>query len=284
MKIGIGLPNQVRNLNPEVIPQWAAKAEEAGFSTLGTVGRYAYPGVSDTVALAAAAGATSRIGLLSHVLLATTWPAYLLAKEVAGIDGVSGGRLTLGIGVGMREDDFVAEGYGPRGRGKRMDNDLQVYRSVWKGEPVGGGTNPAVPDGTRQIPLLFGAMSDAAFKRAAREGDGFIGGSFPAEMVAPSFDAARKAWTEAGRTEAPRLVAIAYYAVGDIEKGRSNVWDYYSFVGEESANFVAANMSGGAEAIKNTVKAFDEIGAEELILGPGVADLDEISRLADIVL
>jgi alkanesulfonate monooxygenase SsuD/methylene tetrahydromethanopterin reductase-like flavin-dependent oxidoreductase (luciferase family) len=111
VKIGIGLPNQVRNLNPEVIPQWAVKAEEAGFSTLGTVGRYAYPGVSDTVALAAAAGATSRIGLLSHVLLATTWPAYLLAKEVAGIDGVSGGRLTLGIGVGIREDDFVAEGY-----------------------------------------------------------------------------------------------------------------------------------------------------------------------------
>lgn len=284
MKIGIGLPNQVRNLNPEVIPQWAAKAEEAGFSTLGTVGRYAYPGVSDTVALAAAAGATSRIGLLSHVLLATTWPAYLLAKEVAGIDGVSGGRLTLGIGVGIREDDFVAEGYGPRGRGKRMDNDLQVYRSVWKGEPVGGGPNPAVPEGTRQIPLLFGAVSDPAFKRAARESDGFIGGSMPAEMVAQSFDAARNAWTEAGRTEAPRLVAIAYYAIGDVDKGRSNVWDYYSVVGDNFANLVANNLSGGVEAIKQTVKAFEEIGADELVLGPGIADLDEVSRLADIVL
>ncbi|MET7996751.1 hypothetical protein ABZU76_38320 [Amycolatopsis sp. NPDC005232] len=43
MKIGIGLPNQVRNLDPASIPQWAARAGEAGFSTLGTVGRYAYP-------------------------------------------------------------------------------------------------------------------------------------------------------------------------------------------------------------------------------------------------
>jgi alkanesulfonate monooxygenase SsuD/methylene tetrahydromethanopterin reductase-like flavin-dependent oxidoreductase (luciferase family) len=92
MKIGIGLPNQVRNVNPVIIPEWAAKSEQAGFSTLGTVGRIAYPGVMDTVALAAAAGATSTIGLLSSVLLAPVWPASLLAKEAAGIDGVSGGR------------------------------------------------------------------------------------------------------------------------------------------------------------------------------------------------
>jgi alkanesulfonate monooxygenase SsuD/methylene tetrahydromethanopterin reductase-like flavin-dependent oxidoreductase (luciferase family) len=114
VRIGIGLPNQVRNVRPEVIPVWARKAEEAGFSTVATIGRNAYPGVMDTVSLAAAAGATSSIGLFSGVVLAPTWPAVLLAKEVSSIDGVSGGRLTLGVGVGEREDDFVAEGYGPR--------------------------------------------------------------------------------------------------------------------------------------------------------------------------
>ena len=80
VKIGITLPNQVRNLSADVLPRWAVTAEEAGFSTLGTVGRFAYPGVSDTVALAAAAGATSTIGLLYHVLLAPVWPPQLLAK------------------------------------------------------------------------------------------------------------------------------------------------------------------------------------------------------------
>jgi hypothetical protein len=54
VKIGIGLPNQVRDVDPTVIPQWAVHAEEAGFSSLGTIARQAYPGVIDTVALAAA--------------------------------------------------------------------------------------------------------------------------------------------------------------------------------------------------------------------------------------
>lgn len=80
MKVGIGLPNQVRGVQPMVIPGWAAQAEEAGFSTLGSVGRVAYPG---------------SIGLLSTVLLGPAWPPVLLAKETAGIDAVSGGRLTL---------------------------------------------------------------------------------------------------------------------------------------------------------------------------------------------
>jgi alkanesulfonate monooxygenase SsuD/methylene tetrahydromethanopterin reductase-like flavin-dependent oxidoreductase (luciferase family) len=121
MKIGIGLPNQVRDVRPTIIPQWAALAEEAGFSTLGTVGRVAYPGVMDTVTLAAAAGATKRIGLISNIMLSTVWPATLFAKEIAGIDGVSGGRLTLGIGAGLRPDDFVVPGLGTQGRGRRME-------------------------------------------------------------------------------------------------------------------------------------------------------------------
>jgi alkanesulfonate monooxygenase SsuD/methylene tetrahydromethanopterin reductase-like flavin-dependent oxidoreductase (luciferase family) len=284
VKIGIGLPNQVRDVDPSIIPQWAAKAEEAGFSTVGTVGRYAYPGVMDTVALAAAAGATSSIGLLSHVMLAPSWPAHLLAKEIAGIDGVSGGRLTLGIGVGVREDDFVVPGLGLAGRGRRLDRDLRTYRQVWDGEPVGGGPNPAVPSGTRRIPLLFGAMSEPAFQRMAREGDGFIGAAVPPEMVAQSFDAARAAWTAAGRPGQPRLVASAYFALGDVDQARANVRDYYSVSGQVLANLLSAALSGGADAIRHTVKVMADLGADELVLGPALGNLDEISRLADAVL
>jgi hypothetical protein len=76
MQIGTGLPNQVRNMRPDVIPAWAAQAEGAGFSRLSAGGRYAYPGVSDTVTLAAAAAATSRIGLMSGVMLARQAAAH----------------------------------------------------------------------------------------------------------------------------------------------------------------------------------------------------------------
>ncbi|MEQ3549541.1 LLM class flavin-dependent oxidoreductase [Pseudonocardia nematodicida] len=284
MKIGIGLPNQVRDVDPTLIPRWAARAEEAGFSTLGTVGRYAYPGVSDTVALAAAAGATQRIGLLSHVLLAPSWPAQLLAKEAAGIDGVSGGRLTLGIAAGMRPDDFVVPGLGTAGRGRRFDADIEHYKEVWDGRPVGGGPNPAVPASTRRVPLLFGAQSEAAMARAAREGEGYIAGSVPASMVVDAFAGFRAAWSGAGREGEPRMVALAYYALGDAEAGRAAVHDYYSFGGEDFAGLVSGNLSGDADAIRTTVAAFSEIGADELVLVPGVADLDQVSRLADVVL
>src|SRR5438046_3052753 len=140
MKIGIGLPNQVRDVRAAGIPSWAKQAEDAGFSSLGTIGRVAYPGVMDTVAMAAAAGATSTIGLTTTVLLAPVWPAGLLAKELAGIQGVSGGRLTVGIGAGGRPDDFVVEGTSERGLGKRLNAALDVFHDQWTGKPVGGGT------------------------------------------------------------------------------------------------------------------------------------------------
>jgi alkanesulfonate monooxygenase SsuD/methylene tetrahydromethanopterin reductase-like flavin-dependent oxidoreductase (luciferase family) len=137
MKIGIGLPNQIRDVKPGLIPRWASRAEHAGFSTLATIGRTAYPGVMDTVALAGAATVTGTIGLTSTVMLATVWPPVLFAKELASIDAMSGGRLTLGLGIGgNRTDDFVVEGLPPWGLGKRIDSDLQVYQSVWRGEPT----------------------------------------------------------------------------------------------------------------------------------------------------
>ncbi|MEV4596232.1 LLM class flavin-dependent oxidoreductase [Amycolatopsis sp. NPDC049253] len=177
MKIGIGIPNQVRDVRPQVIPAWAAQAEAAGFSSLGTVGRIAYPGVMDTVALAAAAGATKSIGLMSGVMLATVWPAPLLAKELAAIDGVSGGRLTAGFGIGLRPDDFVVDGLGPKGLGARIDRDPETYRSVWAGQPVGGGDNPGVPAGTREVPMVFGGIAPTSFKRMAKWGQGYVGTS-----------------------------------------------------------------------------------------------------------
>ncbi|HYS36335.1 MAG TPA: LLM class flavin-dependent oxidoreductase [Pseudonocardiaceae bacterium] len=284
MQIGIGIPNQVRDVNAAIIPEWSSRAEAAGFNTLGTIGRFAYPGVSDTVALAAAAGATSTIGLFSGVLLATVWPAELLAKELAGIDGISGGRLTPGLGIGGRPDDFVVDGAPLAGRGKRFDHDLEVYREIWQGAPVGGGPNPAVPAGTRELPFLFGGSAPVAMARMAKWGQGYVGGSMPASMVAGAFDGARAAWKEAGREGEPRLVAVAYFAFADGDKGRANVYDYYSFLGDQTANFIASAASVGPDAIKATIAAFAEIGTDELMLNPTLADLDEIAKLADVAL
>ncbi|MEG8181521.1 LLM class flavin-dependent oxidoreductase [Nocardia terpenica] len=284
MRIGIGLPNQVRDVRPSVIPAWAERAEKAGFVSLGTVGRHAYPGVADTVALAAAAAVTSRAELITGVLLGPTWPAPLLAKELAGIDGISGGRLTVGLGVGVREDDFVADGYGPRGRGARFDRDLEVYRSIWQGEPVGGGPNAAVPEGTRQVPMLFGGFAPAALDRMARWGEGYVGGSMPAQFVGPSYDAAREAWQRAGRDGEPRLVALVYFALGDGDAGKRNVHDYYTATGEEMATQVTAAVCDSPAKLKEALSSFADIGATDIVFNPATDDIDDIARLADVVL
>ena len=284
MKIGIGLPNQVRGTRPTVIPDWAVRAEQAGFSTLGTIGRFAYPGVMDTVALAAAAGATTSIGLLSGVIIGPSWPPALLAKETASIDAISGGRLTLGLGVGIRPDDFAVDGLGLAGRGRRFEQDLGVYRDVWNGAPAGGGPNPAVTPRARQIPLVFGGMVPATFERMARWDAGYFGAAAAAPVVAPAFDAARAAWAKAGREGSPYLVAQAYFALGDPEQGRANVRDYYRSLGDELASLVTDGVVAGPGQIADAVAAFAGIGADELILNPTVGDTEEITRLADIVL
>lgn len=283
MKIGIGIPNQIANVNPAIIPEWARRAEAAGFATLGTVGRIAFPGVMDTVALAAAAGATSTIGLFTNVLLGPVWPAVLLAKELAGIDGVSGGRLTLGLGLGGRPDDFVSPGLPMKGLGKRFDADLATYFDVWDGKPLENSEQPAVPAGTRRIPLIFGGFSPATFARAARLGDGYVSGSAPAAFVAPAFDAMRAAWQEAGREGQPHLTAIGYATMGDLDAGRANIHEYYKIT-PDFLDVALSSVAGGAQGVRDQVKSFEDLGVDEFILNPATANLDEIERLAEVVL
>lgn len=160
---------------------------------------------------------------------------------------MSGGRFTPGIGLGGRPDDFVVEDLGPRGTGKRLDQDLEIYKSAWRGETPPGCENPVVPHGSREVPLLFGDMVP-------------------------------------GRTGSAYLVAIAYYAFGNVEAGRASVRDYYSSAGADLADFLASGVSGGAEAVRATVQAFAEIGADELVFNPTSDDINKVARLAEVVL
>ena len=84
---------------------------------------------------------------MTSVLIGPTRETTLLARQAATIDVLSGGRLTLGVGIGVRENDYLATGYDFHRRGRRAEEQLPLLRRLWAGEPVGGGTNPAVPAG-----------------------------------------------------------------------------------------------------------------------------------------
>ncbi len=96
-------------------------------------------------ALAAVAGATSSIGLMTNVLLAPLHAPVQLAKNAASVDQLSGGRLTLGLAAGGRPDDYAAVGRDFHTRGRDFDASLDVLHRAWRGEPVGGGDNPVCP-------------------------------------------------------------------------------------------------------------------------------------------
>src|SRR5438067_11135265 len=109
MDIGIGLPNAVQGTSGQDLLNWARAAEEAGFSTLGTIDRIVYPNYEPVTALTASAAVTDRIRLATTVMLGPLrWNAALIAKQAPSHDALAGGgRAVLVIGLGRRERDFV---------------------------------------------------------------------------------------------------------------------------------------------------------------------------------
>ena len=106
MELGIGLPTMIPGITGQDILSWARRAEDLGFSSLGVLDRLMYDGYESLIALAAAAGATSRIRLATTILIAAyRGDKALLAKQLASLDRLSGGRLVVGVAAGGRPDD-----------------------------------------------------------------------------------------------------------------------------------------------------------------------------------
>jgi len=283
MDIGIGLPNTLTVPGPLLV-DWARRAEERGFSTLSTIDRIVYPTFDSLTSLAVAAGATTRIGLFTDILLPPVYPPVLLAKVTASLAAMSGGRLTLGLAVGGRPDDYAAVERPFQRRGRLMDETLDLLTRAWAGENVTGDDFPVTPDvpGSR-VPVLIGGTTDAAVRRTVAYGDGWTAGGGGPAMAAPMVEKVRQAWQEAGRDGEPRLSALVYYGLGDDEASKAALRRYYGFLGQ----WVDAIVDGAVrtpQAAKDIARDFAGIGMTEVVFVPTVASLDEVDRLADAVL
>jgi probable F420-dependent oxidoreductase len=285
MQIGIGLPNTVRGIEGTVLVEWARRADAAGFSTLATIDRIVFPSYESMVTLAAAAGATERIRLMPNVLLAPTRQGAVLAKQAASLDQLSGGRLRLGLSVGGRPDDFEAQGLDFGSRGRVFDEQLALMRKVWAGEALEGTEHPVAPLPTQEggVPILVGGTSDAAIRRTVEHGIGWTAGGAAAAQIGPFAERVRAAWADAGRPGKPWICALAYYSIGEEEESRKNLLDYYGFLGDRADRIASAPPRSPAE-IRDRVKGFEAAGVDELILDPSVGTLDQVDRLAEIVL
>jgi|SRR5579863_1287479 len=286
MKIGIGLPASIPGVSGQLIIDWARRAEERQFSSLGIIDRIVYPNLEPLTTLAVAAGATERIRLMTTILVTPLRNAGILAKEAATLDHLSNGRLTLGLGVGSREDDFRVASVPFHQRGRRFEEQLATMKHIWSGEAFDASTGPVGPPPVRPggPEILIGGYSPAAIRRVGRWGDGIIlGGSANMELAVQFRGVAEEAWKAEGRSGKPRLVACVYFGLGPDAAGRAgaSIRHYYSFM-EQRANFIANSLPSTPEAIKQIIQNFASIEVDEFIFWPTIPDLDQIDRLADL--
>jgi probable F420-dependent oxidoreductase len=183
----------------------------------------------------------------------------LLAKQLATLDVLSGGRLTVGAGVGWSEDEYAALGVPFRRRGRRMDECLRCLKLIWteqlvefKGEfyEIPASRIEPKPVQRPHPPVLVGGYSDAAVRRAVSLADGYIGGNIPLARLAPVIERVRAAARAAGRD--PDGVPI-------VARGAVSLRD-------EPAGPARRPLFGSLEEIREDVERYRESGLTELFL------------------
>ncbi|HEU5111147.1 MAG TPA: LLM class flavin-dependent oxidoreductase, partial [Micromonosporaceae bacterium] len=115
MKVGIGLPSTIPGTDGALLVEWARRADAGPFSTVAVLDRVVYDSVDPFTALAAAAAVTDRVGLATMIAIGPLRTPALLAKQAVSVDTIAGGRLTLGLAVGARHDDYEVAGVPHRG-------------------------------------------------------------------------------------------------------------------------------------------------------------------------
>lgn len=293
MKVGINLPVMVPGFGRDAILEWSRRIDAGPFSHLAAGERIAFPNPELIVTLSAAAAVTSRVRILLNVLVLPMHAEIFKAKQLATLDVLSGGRLTVGVGAGAREDDFRAAGADFRRERPlaKLAEQVATMRRVWAGENlIEGALRPVEPyplqPGGPEI--LSGSLSPASIDRAARWADGICGFSFGPSLddVRACFERARSAWREAGRSDPPRLVTSCWFALGDEPRAQIDAYleRYLAFMGPQVPAAIAPTVTTtSAEALRALVRALDDCGADELSLVPTTADPDEIDRVIDAI-
>jgi alkanesulfonate monooxygenase SsuD/methylene tetrahydromethanopterin reductase-like flavin-dependent oxidoreductase (luciferase family) len=276
----MGLPAAVPGVDATVIGPWATASERAGFTSLGVIDRLVYDNLDPLVALAAAAACTERIELLTTVLnVGYRRNPILLAKQIASVDQLCGGRLTVGLALGGWPEDYAASEAPLSARGATFDATLVAMRQVWSGAICGAsGPMPALPTGRPRV--LIGGLVPASYSRGAAYGDGWVAPSFGMPVLKDGIASARNAWKEAGRQGQPRIVVERYFSLGD---SADEIADHYlmHYYGSEYFPDVRADALTSRERIRDELQRLTEVGCDDVVLLPCSADLDQVGLLAD---
>lgn len=289
MDLAMTLPTMLPHDRADTLA-WCRAVDTGPWSSLAVPERVTYTSHSWIVELAAAAALTERVRLWTTIVVLPSHDAVDVAKQVASVDRLCDGRLTLGIGVGGREHDYRAIGGRFDRRWSRMDEQVARMRAIWAGEPPFEGADPVGPPPVQPggPPLVAGAMGPKAIARAARWAAGVDDGStvfgIDPEAAGAAFSRVREAWRDAGRSDAPHISASLWYALGDgaDERLRAYGHSYLRIFGDEIAAAMASSLSTASpEALRDAVDTLGELGCDELFLVPTTTDIAELDRTRD---
>ena len=287
--------NPAPEVQPDFVPQVAQRIEETWLHSFWINDRINYDNLEPLTVLSAAAAVTRRIKIGASVLLAPLRPPVLLAKTLASMDFISGGRLILGVGLGNRQDDYDAVQIPFERRGARLAESIRLMRRLWREEKVNHHGNffhvEDLSVGPRpvqsSIPIWMGGSADSVLRRTASLADGFMCGSsgwqnFPAlwEKIA-SYAADIGRDPEQIERAALNFIAIDENRERAIAAGEAYLLRYYGKISVDvGKNMVVGSPSACAERIG----AMLEKGLQTVILGMIMPDLRQIDLLAGKVL
>jgi alkanesulfonate monooxygenase SsuD/methylene tetrahydromethanopterin reductase-like flavin-dependent oxidoreductase (luciferase family) len=293
LEVGVLLPYLVPT-SRDAILEWCRRLDAGPFAYAAIGERINYDNADQIVMLAAAAALTARIRLYTHITILPLHPAALFAKRAATLDVLSGGRLTIGVGVGGsdRPDDYAAAGASWDGRWRRQDELVSQLRRLWAGEPPVPGGDPVGPPPIQPggPPIYTGNRGPKALARAATWADGFIGFNPDASppSLARSVEAVTAAWTAAARERGPRLLTSLWFALGPDGPARlrSVVGRYRTVRGrlpESAAASLEASRIDSADKLSRALDDVRSAGFDGLTLIPTTDDLAELDRLEEVL-
>lgn len=286
MRVGIGLPATIPGVRGATVLDWARSAENGGFSTLAVLDRLAYNNYEPLTTLAAAAAVTTNIRLATTILIEPlrNSPA-LLAKQLATVDQLSAGRLTVGIAPGGREDDYTAADADYHRRGRQLDADLIQIERTWAQQAIHGAAPVGPPPVQARPTLLFGGTTHATYQRVARHGDGWIfSGGNPA-MLAQCLEPLHRAWNDAGRSGQPHVMSLAYFSLGPDGQRHAEQYlqPYYHWLGTDIARSISNGAATTPAMVRQHFDAFAAAGCDELVFAPCNPDPDQVPQLATAI-
>lgn len=287
------MPVMEADLDAALLKTWAKKVDDGPFSSLCWGERIAFSNPDSLTLLGALGAWTERVQLVTTVIVPQLHDPVLLAKALATGDMLCGGRLTVGLGVGGRDEDYHAAGADPATQTMRgMAERVAIMRRVWAGEKITESVLPVGPSPVRAggPALLVGTIGPKTLRSAAAWADGLAGTTLDLDVSKQNelYDVARTAWSDAGKPK-PHLATSFWFAMGPQDSARAQVHThlrrYMNWIPVEFVDAIAptTGWAGTEDDLADVLRRFADIGTDEVHLIPTSSDLDQLSRVADVV-